>query len=182
MRATHDDSALKLVEIEDMGGLAHGQPAIVGCVHRSADGLLSESGEVLSEESTRGLHGDPANDPRRETPAQVSRMDAHREAAFGLSLHKRCAQGLYQLAQGQVVDGGHFPRDPVVVHGVHAVGGDVHFEARAAAGGGKDAFYRNAAKGEVFGKLRIVNRQLREIAAQPFRQDVQDSSSIQAKE
>ena len=59
--------------------------------------------------------------------------------------------------RGEVVDGGGFAGDAVVVHGVDAVGGDVHLEEVAVAGTeGVDAFDGDAAEGEVVGELPIV--------------------------
>ena len=64
--------------------------------------------------------------------------------------------------QRQVVDGGSFASDAVVVHGVDAVGGDVHVEERTFSVTGcvrerEDAFDGDAAEGEVFGELVVID-------------------------
>ena len=56
------------------------------------------------------------------------------------------------------VDGRGFAGDAVVVHGVDAVGGDVHLVERAVACAEiEDAFDGDAAQGEVFGKLGVAD-------------------------
>ena len=44
-----------------------------------------------------------------------------------------------EMGQGEVVDGGGFAGDAVVVHGVDTVGGDVHFEEVAVGSVGAEA-------------------------------------------
>jgi len=69
--------------------------------------------------------------------------------------------------------------DAVVVHGVHAVRGDVHIEER---GFGvarsvvdlKDTFDGDAAQGEVFGELRVIDVEDWEVGAEPFGEDFHD--------
>ncbi len=49
VRSAHHDAALNLVEVKDMGRLAHGKPAKVGDVYRSGDRLLFKSCEILRD-------------------------------------------------------------------------------------------------------------------------------------
>jgi hypothetical protein len=63
----------------------------------------------------------------------------------------------------------------VVVHGVDAVGGDVHLEEMAVVWAeGVDAFYGDAAEGEVFGEFVIIDRDIGDVGAQPWRDYVHD--------
>jgi hypothetical protein len=60
-----------------------------------------------------------------------------------------------------------------VVHGVDAVGGDVHFEEVAVVGAeGVDAFYGDAAEGEVVGELPVGDGEGGQIVAEPDCEDV----------
>ncbi len=78
---------------------------------------------------------------------------------------KRCIERLERDA----VNGRSFAGDAVVIHGVDAVGGDVHLEERAVAGAEiEDAFDGDAAKGKVFGELGVGDGEFGEIAPQPF--------------
>ena len=70
--------------------------------------------------------------------------------------------------QGEVVDGGGFAGDAVVVHGVDTVGGDVHLEEVAVVGAeGVDAFDGDAAEGEVVGELPVGDRESGQVVAEP---------------
>ena len=63
-----------------------------------------------------------------------------------------------QRSQRQVVDGRRLARDAVVVHRIHAIGGDVHLEEVPVAGTKiVHAFDRDAAQGQVFGELAVVD-------------------------
>ena len=71
-------------------------------------------------------------------------------------------QGGVERVQRQVVDGGGFACDAVMVHGVDAVGGDVGVEEGAVGVAGgvvelEDAFDGDAAQGKVFGELVVVD-------------------------
>ena len=82
-----------------------------------------------------------------------------------------------------VVDRCGFARDAVVVHGIDAVGRDVHLKARAA-GRGEDTFDGNAAQGQVFGELGVGDGKLGKVGAQPLGEDIHRglSSSIRQPE
>ena len=70
------------------------------------------------------------------------------------------------------VDGCGFAGDAVVVHGVDAVGGDVHLEERAVAGAEiVDAFDGDAAEGQVFGELGVGDGEIGQITAEPIGQE-----------
>ena len=80
---------------------------------------------------------------------------------------------LITTEEREVVDGGGFAGDAVVVHGVDAVGGDVHLEEVAVVlSVGADAevmhaFYGDAAQGEVVGELPVIDGEFRQIGAEP---------------
>ena len=84
--------------------------------------------------------------------------------------------------EGEVVDGGGFAGDAVVVHGVDAVGGDVHLEeaavgvAEGVAAEVVDAFDGDAAEGEVVGELAIVDGggEGGQVVAEPAGKDLHD--------
>jgi hypothetical protein len=67
-----------------------------------------------------------------------------------------------------------------VVHGVDAVGGDVHLEevpVGLSIGGGAeivDTFYGDAAEGESFGELVIIDRDVGDVGAQPSGENIHD--------
>ena len=74
--------------------------------------------------------------------------------------------------EGDVVDGGGFAGYAVVVHGVDAVGGDVHVEEGGIGVAGcvvelEDAFDGDAAEGEVFGELGVIDVENGQVEAEP---------------
>ena len=75
-----------------------------------------------------GRDGDAAQDARGEAAADSARARCDGEAACG-----GCAAGSdgVERRERQVVDGRGLARDAVVVHGIDAVGGDVHLEEMA---------------------------------------------------
>ena len=80
-----------------------------------------------------------------------------------------------ERGEGQVVDGSGFAGDAVVVHGIYAVGGDVHLEEVAAVWAeGVDAFYGDSAEGEVFGELVVIDRDVGNVGAEPVGKNVHD--------
>ena len=81
----------------------------------------------------------------------------------------RCGKRNVQRLQLDAVDGGRFAGDAVVIHGVDAVGGDVHFVEGAVAGAERiDAFDGDAAQGEVLGELGVGRGESREMSAEPL--------------
>lgn len=81
-----------------------------------------------------------------------------------------------------VVDGCRFTGDAVVVHGVDAVGGDVHVEERGFGVAGdvvdlEDAFDGDAAKSKIFGELGVIDVEDWEVGAEPFGEDFHEVSS-----
>jgi hypothetical protein len=58
-----------------------------------------------------------------------------------------------------------------VVHGVDAVGGDVHVEERGVVGELEDSFDGDAAEGEVFGELGVIDGERGQVGAEPFGED-----------
>ena len=97
MGATHHDAALDLVQVEDVGGLTHGEPAKICDVHRAGDRLLTQCREVFSDGAGRRLNRDAANNAGRETATQVRGFDAYGKGGSGLILVDRCRQGIFQL-------------------------------------------------------------------------------------
>ncbi len=80
-----------------------------------------------------------------------------------------CGEREVERLKCEAVDGRGFARDAVVVHGVDAVGGDVHLEERAVAGAEiVDAFDGDAAQGQVFGELGVDDGEIGQITAKPF--------------
>ena len=76
-----------------------------------------------------------------------------------------------ERGQGEVVDGSGFAGDTVVVHGVDAIGGDVHLE-EVAVGDFMDTLDSDATEGEVFGELAVVYWKRGEEGAEPMGEDV----------
>ncbi len=87
--------------------------------------------------------------------------------------------GWFVLRQGSIkrlkfyaVDRRGLARDAVVVHGIDAVGGDVHLEERAVACAEiEDAFDGDAAQGQVFGELGVGDGEFGQVRSQPFCQN-----------
>ena len=161
--AADDDAAFDLVEVEGVGGLAHGEPGEVGGVDGVGDFLLLEQGEVggdfgAGEPVARFADGDAAQNAGGEAAAGVFGFDAARRRAW----RPACASGRANSSgwQREAVDGRGLARDAVVVHGIDAVGGDVHLVERAVACAEiVDAFDGDAAQGEVFSELGVVDRE-----------------------
>ena len=89
----------------------------------------------------------------------------------GKRLGRRARLGKREIErlQRNAIDRRRLARDAVVVHRVDAVGGDVHLVERAVAGAEiVDAFDGDAAQGQVFGELRVVDGKLGQITAKPF--------------
>ncbi len=79
--AADDDAAFDLVEVEGVGGLAHGEPGEVGGVDGVGDLLLLEEAEVGGDfgagEPVAGVaDGDVAKDARGEAAAGIFGFDA----------------------------------------------------------------------------------------------------------
>ena len=70
-----------------------------------------------------------------------------------------------------------------MVHGVDAVGGDVHLEEVAVPGAEVvDALDRDAAQCDVFGELAVVHGDAGNVAAEPFGENVHKEASQQVSE
>ncbi len=80
-----------------------------------------------------------------------------------------CREREGERRQLYAVDCGGLAGDAVVVHGIDAVGGDVHLVERAVTRAKiEDAFNGDAAQGEIFGELGVVDRKFRQITAKPL--------------
>ncbi len=125
--ATHDDAAFDLVEIEGVRGLAHGEPREVGGVDGVVDEFFIQDGKVPRDSGKgqvkRVMDGDVPQDTRSETTAGVFGFDPHAESFAW----PRFRQREIQLGQGQAVNCRRLTSNAVMVHGVDAIGGNVHF-------------------------------------------------------
>ena len=73
-----------------------------------------------------------------------------------------------QRLQLKTVDAGYFAGNAIMVHGVDAVGGDVHLVKRPVAfAEAVDALDGDAAQGQVLGEFVVVDREFGEQAAEP---------------
>ena len=64
-----------------------------------------------------------------------------------------------------------------MIHGIDAVGGDVHFEDGAVLAEVEDAFNGYAAEGEVVGELAVGNVELWQVFAEPLRKNLHANCS-----
>ena len=132
-----------------MSGVAHTEEDEVRSIDGVADLFLGEEVEVFGDLASARSDFDVAQNLRREASAERWGFDANRKGFDGSPCWSRCR---FQGGEWEVVDGGGFAGYAVVVHGVDAVGGDVHLEERAVVGAeGVDAFDGDAAEGEVVG-------------------------------
>src|SRR3984885_13032577 len=150
---------------------------------RGIDGVrdlfLAEESEVFGDFACAGGDGYVANDLRGETAAEAFGFGGD---ADGEGLCDERANGEFGVEgrERQIVDGGGLAGDAVVVHGVDAVGGDVHLEEVAVGFslGGRaeivDAFYGYAAEGESFGELVIIDRNVGDVGAEPVGENLHD--------
>src|ERR1700733_9914095 len=149
---------------------------------RGIDGVrdlfLAEESEVFGDFACAGGDGYVANDLRGETAAEAFGFGGD---ADGEGLVDERANGEFGVEgrERQVVDGGGLAGNAVVVHGVDAVGGDVHlvevavgFSIRGAEG--VDAFDGDAAEGEIFGEFVIIDRDVGDVGAQPSGENIHD--------
>ncbi len=127
MGEANDDAAFDLVEVEGVGGMAHAEEDEVAGVDGVADQLLAEEGEVFGDGAGAGRYGDATEDLGGEAAAETFgiRGDADGEGGVDEGAHRELG---VEGRERQVVDGRGFAGYAVVVHGVDAVGGDVHLE------------------------------------------------------
>ncbi len=84
-----------------------------------------------------------------------------------------------QRREREIVDGGRLAGDAVVVHGVDAVGGDVHLKEVAVPFSERvDAFDGDAAEGEVVGELPVGDGERWEVVAEPVRKNLHESTFL----
>ena len=168
--ATHHDAAFDFVEVEGVGRLAHGEPCEVCGVDGVGDFLLLEEFEVgvdlgAGKPVARVGDGDAAENAGGEAAAGIFGVDADGEDLLGRCM---CGKGHLEGLQFDAVNGGGFARDAVVVHGIDAVGGDVHLEERTVAVAERiNALDRDAAESQVFGKLGVGDGEFGQIGTEP---------------
>ena len=138
-------------------------------------GFCPKRREVFRQQALRRPHGDTAKDAGGKAAAEIGSFNANRKA--GPRYGRIHGSGKEQRRQIEVVDGRGLARNAVMIHRVDAVRGDVHLEERTTAGRGEFAFHGNAAQGEVFGELPVVDRQLGKIGAKPMRKNIQANCS-----
>ena len=146
--AADDDAAFDLVEVESVRGLAHGEPRKVGGIDGIGDFLLLEQREVggdfrAGEPVARFADGEPRRTRAVKRPQASSASMRTERAGGGLGCWKCDIEG-FEL---DAVDGGRFARDAVVIHGVYAVGGDVHLVERAIAPANRKCLRRRCRAG-----------------------------------
>ncbi len=117
-----------------MRRLAHRQPGKVGRIHGVRDLLLFEQTEVRGHLRARKpvprfADRDAAQHPRRKPPAARPRPRSAPERR--LAAGRGFGSANSSAGSVQPVDRRRLARHAVVVHRVHAVGGDVHLVERA---------------------------------------------------
>ena len=123
--AANGDAASDLVEVEGVRRVAHTEEDKVGGVDCVRDGLLTEGLKIVSNEAGCWGDFDAADDAGREAAAEVRGFNCDGQRFDGWDAR---GQRDVERGEGNVVDRGRFPGDAVVVHGVDAIGGDVHVE------------------------------------------------------
>ncbi len=127
-----DDASFDLVEVEGVGGVAHAEEDEVAGVDGVRDLFLAEEGEVFGDVAGAGRDGDVAEDLGGEAAAEAFGVGGDADGEGAVDEGADGELGVEGLER-EVVDGGGFAGDAVVVHGVDAVGGDVHLEEVAVA-------------------------------------------------
>ena len=157
---------------------------------------MAEEAKEFRNLADRGSNGDVAEDAGGEAAAEVlgGGVDADGKGIYrGLPECFGRGAGVLRSTRNdsafrcrgkererEVIDGGGFAGDAEVVHGVDAVGGDVHLEevtvgvAVCVLAEGMNTFDGDAAEGEVFGEGAIVDREGGEKGAEPVGEDLHD--------
>ena len=172
-RAPHHDAALDLVQVEDVRRLPHRQPRKVRRIHGIRDLFLLQQRKISRHLRARKpvprlADRHLAQHPRRKPPAGILSLNPHR-----IRPGRRPAfrQFIRKLRQRQPINRRRLARHAVVVHRIHAVGGNVHLVKRAVALAEiVDALDGNPAQRQIFSQPRIIHRQSRQICSKPFRQ------------
>ena len=170
-RPPHHNPALKLVQVEDECRLTHRNPCKVRRIHGVGNLLLLQQPEVgahlrASIPIPRLAHRHVPQHPRREAPARILRLNPDRKELAARAAFRQFTRKLRQL---QSINRRRLPRHPVVVHRVYAIGRNIHLIKRSVPVAERiDAINGNSAQRQVFGKPRVVHRQPRQVASQPF--------------
>ena len=123
--AAHDDSStFEQIEIEGVGGMPYLVQGVVAGVNGVADAARAQQLQPFLNFLRRRGDLYPADDACRV--AGASRLIFDLDLEIGFALRRR--QLRLDRLQLKVVDGRALTGHAVVVHGVHAVGGKVHFK------------------------------------------------------
>ncbi|OFV87353.1 MAG: hypothetical protein A2V74_05750 [Acidobacteria bacterium RBG_16_70_10] len=112
-------------EVEGMRGVAHLHHHVVGQVHQVVDGPNPDLLEP-SADPRRGRTKLDVEDTRAEAGTQVPRLDHDVQGL--LRSWPRLRESQLEGPERPAVERGDLARQPVDVHGIHAVGGDVDVE------------------------------------------------------
>ncbi len=136
-----------------MRRVTHADQDVVAGIDRIENQLLAQRGEAFRDDALRRADLYVAQDAGGEAAAGVGCLDM--DGMTGTWLHG--GQRRIERRESEAVYGCRLTCDAIVVHRVHAVGGDIGFEKRAANRRGdlEDAFDSNSAKREVVGELAI---------------------------
>src|SRR5262249_20638317 len=120
-----DDAPLDLVEVEGVRGMPHTHEDKVRGIDRVRDLLLAEEIEIFCDAAVGGHDGDVAEDLGGEASAEALRIGGNGDRE-GLVDESSYGEFGVQRREREVVDGGGFTGDAIVIHGVDAVGRNVH--------------------------------------------------------
>ena len=158
--APNDEPAtFKQIEIEHVRRLAALPQNVIGGVHCIADGPLVEQLQAAGNVRGRGLDGGAANFTRREPWTQFGLLNV--DGDLGPALRRR--QLRLDQPQRQIVERRGLASHAIMIHGVGAVGRDVHLEdGRLALA--RDPLDRDPRKGKFVRKSGVVDRNIDKVA------------------
>ena len=103
-READDDSAVELVQVKGVGGMAHPLQNEVGGIDCIGDGLRSQQREVLGDDPGGGRNGDVAQDARGEPAAEALGIGGDLDGEW-LSSRGCGGQRGVERGEREVVDG-----------------------------------------------------------------------------
>ena len=98
--AADDDAAFELVEVEGVGGVAHGEDDVVGGVDGVEDGFLVEEAEALGDDAGGGRDRHVAKNAGGEAAAEFGLFDGNRESSGHRVALRAAAVGMTVLCPG----------------------------------------------------------------------------------